>query len=155
MQQYQVPKEKSSVIIEIPPRKPETRFIFLSTHAQNHHGAETPYDIFNVTQTFIPLFHEGGDVMLARREAITWVLVSEPQRTEWYYYEIRAGIPDTAVHIEFDSGTHLDVRIALIGPAAGRRVQDIVNCEEDFLRVERGDELFLVNLKRVISITEP
>lgn len=160
MEQYQVPKEKASVLIEIPPHMPETRFIFLAPFAQGHHGAETPTDIFNVSQAFIPLFREGGDVllgrgdaMLVRRDAITWVMVSEPQKTEWYYYETRAGIPDAAVHLEFDTGSHIDGRVALLGPSGGQRVLDIINREEGFLHVERDDELFLINLKRVVSIT--
>ena len=160
MLDYQVPKEKASVLIEMPPHEPETRFIFLSPYAQSHHGAETPSDIFNVSQAFIPLFREDGDpilargdAMLVRRDAITWVMVGEPQRTEWYYYEIRAGVPDTAIHLEFDTGGHIDGRIARLGPAGGQRVLDIINRQEGFLHVERDDELFLVNLGRVISIT--
>jgi len=153
MQGYQVPKGKASVLIEMPPHEPETRFIFLSPSAQSHHGAETPADIFNASRGFIPLYREGGDVLLARHDAITWVMVGEPQRTEWYYYEIRAGVPDAAVHLEFETGTHLDGRIALVGPMGGQRVLDIVNRQEGFLHLERDEELFLVNLKRVVSIT--
>ena len=153
MQEYRVPKEKTSVLVEMPPHPPETRFVFLSSVAHGHNGMETPSDIFNVPQTFIPLFREGGDVMLVRREAITWALVGEPRRTEWFYFESRAGVPDAAIHIEFDTGTHLDGRIALAGPMGSRRVLDVINREGGFLHVERDDELFLVNLRRVASIT--
>ena len=153
MDQYQVPKEKASVLVEMPPHPPEPRIIFLSPVAENHHGAETPADIFNVAQDFIPLFREGGGAVLARNSAITWVMIGEPQRTEWYYYETRVGVPDIAVHLEFDTGTHLDGLIALVGPSSGRRVLDIINRQDGFLHLERDDELFLVNLKRVISIT--
>jgi hypothetical protein len=93
MQVYQVPKEKASVLIEMPPHEPEARFVFLSPFAQSHYGAETPSDIFNVPQAFIPLFREGGDVLLARRDAIAWVMVGEPQRTEWYYYDPARAFP--------------------------------------------------------------
>jgi len=153
MQEFQVPKEKASVLIEMPPHPPEPRYIFLSPLAQNHHGAETPSDIFNISKAFIPLFSAGGDVVLARHDAITWVMIGDPTRTEWYYFDARAGMPDAAIHIVFDTGGILDGRIALIGPTGGQRVQDIVNREEGFLHVERNDELFLVNLKRVVSIT--
>lgn len=153
MQEYQVPKDKASVLIEMPPHEPETRFVFLSPCAQGHHGAETPSDIFNVPQAFIPLFREDGDVVLARHDAITWVRIGEPRRTEWHYYEIRASVSDAALHLEFDTGGHIDGRIALLGPAGSQRVLDIVNRHEGFLHVERDDELFLVNLKRVVSIT--
>lgn len=153
MEEYRVPKERASVLVELPPHPPEPRYIFLAPFAQSHHGAETPSDIFNFPQAYIPLFREGGDVVLARHDAITWVMVGDPRRTEWYYYDARAGIPDAGVHIEFDTGAHLDGRIALIGPVGGQRVIDIVNREEGFLHVEREDELFLVNLRRVVSIT--
>jgi hypothetical protein len=153
MQEYQVPKEKASVLLEMPPHEPEPRFVFLAPFAQSHHGPETPSDIFSVAQTFIPLFREGGDVVLARLASITWVLVGDAQKTEWHYYQTRAGVPDAAIHVEFDTGTHLDGRIALAGPMGSRRVLDIVNRQGGFLHVERGDELFLVNLERVTSIT--
>ena len=153
MQEFRVPKEKAAVLVEMPPHPPEPRSIFLAPFAQSHHGAETPSDIFNVQQAFIPLFRESGEVVLARHDAITWVMVGEPRQREWYYYDARAGVPDTAVHLEFDNATHLDGRIALVGPLGGQRVIDIVNREEGFLHVEREDELFLVNLKRVVSIT--
>ena len=153
MQEYQVPKEKASVLIEMPPHEPETRFIFLSSFAQSHHGAETPSDIFNVSQAFIPLFREGGEAVLVRHDSITWVMVGEPRRTEWHYYEARAGFPDAAIHLEFDTGSHLSGRVALLGPFGSQRVLDVVNREEGFLHVERDEELFLVNLKRVASIT--
>jgi hypothetical protein len=153
MSDYRVPKDQAAVLVEIPPHAPEPRFVFLSSFAQSHHGAETPSDIFNVPQAFIPLFREGGEVVLARHDAISWVMVGDPRRTEWYYYEARAGATEAMVHLEFDTGGHLDGTVAQIGPVGGQRVLDIVNREEGFLHVERGDELFLVNLKRVVSIT--
>ena len=153
MQDYRVPKEKASVLVEMPPHRPENRFVFLAPFAHGHTGMETPSDIFNVPQAFIPLFREGGDVVLARRNAITWAMVGDPRRTEWFYFESRVGIPDAAIHIDFDTGTHLDGRIALAGPMGSRRVLDIVNRLGGFLHVERDDELFLVNLRRVASIT--
>lgn len=155
MTEYQVPKQKASVLVEVPPHAPEPRLIFLASFAQNHHGAETPSDIFNVSQPFIPLFRHGGSVVLARHDAITWVMVDDPRRTEWYYYEIRTGVPDTAAHFEFDTGLRLEGRVAQIGPLGGQRVLDIINREGKFLHVERGEELFLVNLKRVVSVTIP
>jgi hypothetical protein len=153
MQQFRVPKEKASVLVEMPPHAPETRFIFLSTVAHGHSGTETPSDIFNVPQPFIPLFREGGEVVLARRDAITWALVGDPRRTEWFYFDSRAGVPDAAIHLEFDTGTRLDGRIALAGPMGNRRVLDVINRGAEFLHVEREEELFLVNLRRVVSIT--
>jgi hypothetical protein len=153
MDEYRVPKEKVSILVEIPPHAPENRFVFLSSCAQSHQGAETPADVFNVPQAFIPLIREEGDGVLARRNAITWVLVGDPARTEWYYYETRNGSPTARVRLQFDTGTFLEGTIALIGPAGSQRVIDLVNRNEDFLHLERDEELFLVNLARVVAIT--
>ena len=153
MSEFKVPKEKASVLVCMPPHAPEAHFVFLSAFAQSHHGAETPADIFNVTQPFLPLFQAEGSVLLARRDSIAWVQVADAAAKEWYYYETRAGIPDAPVRVEFDNAAHLDGRIALIGPIGGQRVADVVNREEGFLHLERGEELFLVNLRRVNAIT--
>jgi len=153
MNDFRIPKEKASVLVTAPPHEPDPRFVFLSPFAQNHHGAETPSDLFNVEQAFIPLFREDGSVVLARRQAIAWVEVAEPRAREWYYYESRAGIPDSPVRVEFDDGTRIDGRIALIGPAGAQRVVDVVNRAEGFLHLERGDDLFLVNLRRVLAVS--
>ena len=153
MQEFQVPKVRASVLVEIPPRPPEARFVFLAPNAQGHLGAETPSDIFNAPQPFVPLFREDGEAVLARRESITWIMVGEPRRAEWYYHESRAGAPEAPVHIEFETGSHLDGRIALVGPEGSQRVIDVVNRAGGFLHVERDEELFLVNLRRVASIT--
>lgn len=152
MEEFRVPKEKIAVIIDLPPHPPQPRYIFLSAFALHHQGAETPSDVFGVPQVFVPLYRESGEVVLARRDAIVWVMVSEPRRTEWLYFEERTDAPDAAVHIEFDTGSHLEGRIALIGPVGARRVLDVVNRPEGFLHVERDDELFLVNPTRVTSI---
>ncbi len=153
MRDFRVPKEKAAVLVAAPPHEPESRYIFLAPFAQSHHGAETPSDIFGVEQAFIPLFRRDGSVVLARREAIAWVEVSDPLRREWYYYESRQGIPDAAVRVEFDDGSHLEGRVALLGPVGSQRVVDLVNRTEGFLHLERGEDLLLVNLRRVIAIT--
>lgn len=152
MQEYRVPKKNASVIVDLPPHEPETRYLFLSEFAQNHQGAETASDVIGVPQTFLPLFRADGQIVLARRDAIVWVLIGEPRKVEWYYFEERTGVPDAGVHIEFDNGSHLDGRIALIGPTGAQRVLDVVNKAAGFIHVERDDELFLVNLGRVATI---
>jgi len=153
MKDFRVPKEKASVLVSAPPHEPETSHVFLSPFAQSHHGPETPSDIFNVVQRFMPLFREEGSVVLLRRNAIAWVEVAEPRQREWYYFELRAGLPDQQVRVEFDNGSHLDGRVALVGPLGEQRVADVVNREEGFLHLERGEELFLVNLRRALAIT--
>ena len=153
MEEYKVPKQRASVLVEIPPHTPEERFLFLSPFAQSHQGAETISDIFGVPQRFLPLFRATGEVVLVRREAISWIKVGDPRRTEWYYYEHQIGAPQAAVQVEFADAAIMEGRICLIGPIGGQRVIDVVNRKERFLQLERDDDLFLVNLDHVVSIT--
>jgi hypothetical protein len=153
MEDYKVPKKKTSVLVEIPPHPAGLWFIFLSAFAQHHQGAETASDIFNTDQRFIPLFSEGGSLVLARRDSISWVQISEPATAEWRYFGTRMDAPQAGVRVDFNDGTSLEGRIALIGPLGSQRAIDVVNREEGFIHLERGEDLFLVNLRCVASIT--
>lgn len=153
MQEYKVPKKKTSVLVEIPPYPAGRWFIFLSPFAQHHQGAETAYDIFNTDQRFIPLFNETGSLVLVRRDSVAWVQVGDPLATEWVFYGTLMDAPQASVHIQFTDGTSLDGKISLIGPVGGQRAIDVVNREEGFIHLQQGDDLFLVNLKCVASIT--
>lgn len=153
MNEFRVPKERASVLVTIPPRPPTEMFLFLSPFSQSHQGPETPADLFNEPEPFIPLFRDSGEVALARRDTIAWVQVADPRRWERHYYETRTGAPEARVRLEFDGGSILEGAIALLAPSGSRRVADVMNRLEGFLHLERGDDLFLVNPRRVTLVT--
>jgi len=119
-----------------------------------HTGMETAIGHLHVPQAFIPLFpsrRRRGP--RAPGTPLTWVMVGDPRRSEWFYFETRADVPTAAIHIEFATGTHLDGRIPWPGRWAAGACSMSSTAREGFLHVERDDELFLVNLERVTSIT--
>jgi hypothetical protein len=81
-----------------------SRFIFLP-FAQAITGRK-PTDIFNEPQAFIPLLQAKPSP--PDRSRGSWSAI---RRTEWYYYR-RTGVPDAAIHLRFDTGSHLDGRVA-------------------------------------------
>ena len=101
---YRVPKRKARVWVKIPPGPPEWKSIFLSSSAASHQGLETVSDLFNATRYFLPLLDEKEGITLLRRSAIRWVRIEDPEKSEWYYYEIRQGAAHEVIRCSFDDG---------------------------------------------------
>ncbi len=150
---YKVPKEKALILIRIPPASPEWKTVFISTCAEAHRGQETISDLINAPRNFIPVLGEPGGISLVRRNAIRWIQIQDPERFEWYYYEVRAGAPQATARVTFPDGEVFEGKVYSIGPAGEQRVQDLVNREEDFLHLDTPNGLYLVNLKHVSAIT--
>jgi len=150
---YKVPKDKALVLVKIPPSPPEWKTVFISSCAETHQGGETVSDLFNMQRRFFPLFDEQNGIMLVRRSAIRWLRVEEPEKKEWYYYEVRQGAPQSLVRCSFPDGEVLEGVLYSIGPAGEQRVQDIINRDDAFLNLDTASGLFLVNIAHVNSIT--
>ena len=121
---YKVPKEKALVLVKVPPTPPEWKTVFISSCAETHRGQETVSDLFNAPRKFFPLLDEREGIILVRRNAIRWVRIENPEKSEWYYYEVRQGAPRSIVRCSFDDGEVLEGTLYAIGPAGEQRVQD-------------------------------
>lgn len=150
---YKVPKEKALVLVKVPPTPPEWKTVFVSSCAETHRGKETVSDLFNAPRKFFPLLDEREGIVLVRRSAIRWVRIEEPEKSEWYYYEVRQGAPRSTVRCNFDDGEVLEGTLYAVGPAGEQRVQDIVNREEGFVHLEVGGNVFLINLGQITAVT--
>ena len=150
---YRVPKEKALILVRIPPAPPEWKTVFISTCAEAHQGQETISDLISASRSFLPLLGDGDGISLVRRDAVRWIQIQEPERFEWYYYEVRAGAPEATARVTFPDGEVIEGKVFAVGPAGEQRVQDLVNREKDFLHLESPAGLFLLNLKHVSTIT--
>ena len=150
---YKGPKEKALVLVKVPPTPPEWKTVFISSCAETHRGQETVSDLFNAPRKFFPLLDEREGIILVRRNAIRWVRIENPEKSEWYYYEVRQGAPRSIVRCSFDDGEVLEGTLYAIGPAGEQRVQDIVNRDEGFVHLEVGENVFLVNLGQITAVT--
>jgi hypothetical protein len=149
---YKIPKDKALVLIKVPPLPPEWKTVFISSCAETHQGGETVSDLFNMERPFLPLLDEQGGIVLVRRGGIRWLRIEDPEKKEWYYYEIRQGAPQMVARFQFPDGEVVEGTVYAIGPAGEQRVQDIVNRDEMFLPVDTANGLFLINKTLVSSI---
>ena len=152
MDGYKVPKDQAKVILKAPPAAPVERYTFLSEFAEHHQGGETVSDLLARPKRFLPFRSEDGGAALIRKQAIAWLMIMEPERVEWYFYESRLGVPAEAVRVVFADGEELRGRIYAVAPEGRRRVQDLMNDAEGFLHLETAEGLFLVNLDHVLSV---
>jgi hypothetical protein len=150
---YKVPKEKILVQLKIPPSAPLWHTVFLSSCAKNHRGQETISDLFNTPSAFLPLQREDGVITVIRRDSIRWIKVKDAEKSEWYYYEVREGAPQSRVRFEFDDGETLEGSVYCIGPAGEQRILDVVNKPGPFLQLETGMSLYLVNISHISIIS--
>ncbi len=152
MDGYRVPKEQAKVLLSAPPSAPEERYVFLSECAEHHQGEETLSDLLARPKRFLPFRDGGGRAVLVRKAAIEWMLIRDPERVEWVFYQNRQGVPSEAVRLEFSNGRELAGSIFAIAPEGRRRVQDLVNDAEGWLHLEAEEGLYLVNLEHVVAI---
>lgn len=152
MDGYKVPKGQSMVLVRTPPSHPEERFTFLSAFAEHHRGEETLTDLLARPKQFVPFLDQEGRPVLLRRDAIAWIKVTEPERVEWLFYEMRVGVPRERVRLTFSDGEELAGDLFAIAPEGKRRVSDLMNEAPGFFHLEASDGLYLVNRGLVTSV---
>lgn len=152
MNGYKVPKGQSMVVVRTPPSPPGERFTFLSAFAEHHRGEETLTDLLARPKQFVPFLDHEGRPVLIRRDAISWIKVTEPERVEWLFYEMRAGVPKERVRVVFPDGDELTGDLFAIAPEGKRRVSDLMNEAPGFFHLEAPDGLYLVNRNRVTAV---
>jgi len=152
METYKIPKERAKVLMWAPPREPEERYLFLSPFAETHQGAETVSDLLLRPKRFLPVLQEGAGLELVRKEAIRWLRVEEPERSEWHFMEQRSGAPQAKIRCEFGEGGSLEGVMYALTPAGEQRVLDVVNLLQGFLPLETAQGFYLVNLGHVCHI---
>ncbi len=152
MTDYKVPKERAKVLLFIPPDSPQEGSLYLSPNAAGHLGKEMVSDILRGLSQFCPVLGEWDELVLVRKDAIRYIMVIEPEKVEWKYFEEMAGAPALRISFSFFDDERMEGTIYATGPEGERRVLDVINSQEGFLPVETGDGFFLVNLKQVKSV---
>ncbi len=152
MDAYRVPKGRATVLIFVPPFPISMRTVFLSEIAENHHGPETVSDLLEKPQAFLPVQEEDGEPVLLRKDSVRWLKVENPREAEWSFYEDSAGTPTRKIRCVFRDGEPLDGTIYSVAPEGERRVSDLVNRRTSFLHVESEGDLYLVNLRHVVTV---
>jgi hypothetical protein len=152
MDAYRVPKGRATVLIFVPPFPIAVRTVFLSEIAESHHGPETVSDLLDKPQAYLPVQEEDGEPVLLRKDSVRWLKVEDPRAVEWCFFEDAAGAATRKIRCVFADGDPLDGTIYVVAPEGERRVSDLVNRRSGFLHVESEGELYLVNLRHVVTV---
>ena len=152
MESFRIPKDPSKVLLRIPPDEPAERTLFLSTLAEGHRGAETVSDLLLHPAPFLPVLVEGDGMLLVRKEAIRWLKVLDPLRSEWLYLEESEGTEVRRVRLVFPGTETLEGTLRAFAPEGERRASDIFNLQKGFLPLETPEGLYLVNLHHVLTV---
>lgn len=154
--EYQIPKNAVDAEVALAGHPPRTYRLFLSPVAEHHSGPERPSDLLNGAQPFIPARDLEDRLVLLQRDAITVATVGasnelegpEVEREEWD----PAVVTTEAIALRLDDGCEISGTVLYVRPEGQRRIQDFLNSCEFFFPVRDGDEVHLVNRRRVVSV---
>lgn len=148
MHPYRVPKRRVPVRISVASQPEREALIFVGERAESHSGPERPSDVMNGDDGFFAIEAEGGTVEFLRRGVVAFVRAPAQIETE----EIQAEDESTfQLTLLLDDGRRLDGRVRYLLPASARRVLDFLNLPDRFLRLERTEDVLLVNKQRIVS----
>jgi hypothetical protein len=154
--EYQIPKNAVEAEIALAGQTPRRYRLFLSRVAQHHSGAERPGDLLNGPQDFIPARDMEDRLVLLQRDAITVATVAaedervtpELEREDWD----STVVATQSITLRLDDGREIGGAVRYVRPEGQRRIQDFLNDCEFFFPVRDGDEVHLVNRRRIVSV---
>jgi len=154
---YRVPKQRVTVRVAFrnqPEGSEEPVELFLSELAETHAGPERPSDVLNREEAFIAVVSPEGGVDVLCRDALAYLAV--PGSLEQEQAEALGMVDETcvALSIRLDDGRSLEGVARYRLPESARRLQDFLNQADAFLRLEREDEVLLVNKRCIERIRE-
>ena len=153
MSRYRVPKHRVEVRIALCGRPEAGAHVFLGAQAETHVGAERPSDLLNRDERFIAFETQPGRVDVLSRDAVAFMAVASGLERD-------AAVDPCGDETSLDVVLTLDDGRELAGlaryrmPDSARRLQDLLNQPEPFLRIERKNDTLLVNKRRIVRAHE-
>ena len=147
---YRVPKRRVSVRISLRNQAEKAGSIFVGDSAKSHSGPERPSDVMNDDAVFFAVEADGA-VEFLPRHAVAFLAVATPLE-----FELGTGADDDTIQlaITLDDGRCFEGMVRYRLPDFARRLQDFLNLGDRFLRLERADDVLLVNKGRIVSARE-
>lgn len=154
---YRIPKHKVPATVVFPKKDELRMYIFLGERAQSHTGNERPSDLLNGPAPFFPAADFEGGIHFIHRDALSMLTI----RAEFEFPADGFRAEDLApgestrleVELELDDGTTLEGTIACLMPEGHRRLQDVLNMDDQFLVLRDGDDARLINKRRIERIS--
>lgn len=154
MNRYRVPKQRVPVRLSFRGQPEERVHLFLSELAETHAGRERPSDLLDRAEAFIAVQSEGGQVDVLCRDALAFLTVPAALESEGADAPELADETRVQLTISLDDGREVGGTARYRLPESARRLQDFLNQEEAFLRLERDDEVVLVNKRCIVRVRE-
>ena len=132
--------------------------LFLAETAETHNGPERPSDLLNGDADFVVVELCSGEIAFLNRNCIVRVAVALDDEVSPVDSEVLELIDDGAVDVRIavrlDNGYTVEGIAHYVLPEANRRIQDFLNGEASFVAIRHGDEVELVNKRRIIRVIQ-
>lgn len=155
--EYRVPKHRIPVRVRMAGGEVRSVEMFVGARAQRHTGAERPSDRLNDESAFLPVEDEQEGFFLLNKPAVSVVTVDldreagpEPLDAEdEALLEPEGEEAAAAVRLVLDDGHEVRGLAAMLLPPGERRLLDLLNDADRFLRLRDGDRILLVNTAHI------
>jgi hypothetical protein len=145
-----VPKHKTAVEVALPGGAIRRMALFLAEAAPDHDGPETPLDLLNGRDEFIPAFDEAAGAMaFLHRPGLPVVRVAraldaaEPELTLPTEHEVEVTLLD---------GSALAGLVSYVRPTDRSRLMDVLNEPTPFFRLLQDEQVAYVNKRHVACV---
>lgn len=151
--ELKVPKSTLSVRLRLHGQRPRPVELFVPHHGARPRQEIELRDLLEQRDLFVPAHDAAGDHwLLFNRNAVVWIALDVPtdggEGVE--LYEKRA-----AVRVDLADGSPpLEGELLFSKAATGERVADHLNERDEVLFVYFQDEIYLVNKREVVAVTE-
>jgi hypothetical protein len=122
--------------------------IFLSLYSALHSGPQSPLELLNETEPFLPFRREKDLFSLVNKKALTQVRFEPPQDGGDHVFGERV-----SVRIHFLGGETLQGTLTLEAPAGRNRLKDFLSHHRGFFLLDCGLAHYLINPAQICEIT--
>ncbi|MDF1562151.1 MAG: hypothetical protein P1V51_03860 [Deltaproteobacteria bacterium] len=156
MEAYRVPKTKVQATLGLAGREARQVSIFLAHQAERHAGPERPSDLLEGEATFFACVDAEDGFVLIQREAVAFLKVatevelgSDHLPAEDLGASSAQAVPVTVM---LEDDRPLEGTVVFLLPDAQQRLQDYLNVSGTFFPLRAGEEIYLVNKRRILWI---
>jgi hypothetical protein len=152
MDELRVPKRRVAAEVHLPGGAPRKVVLFLAEAAGHHAGPESPGDVFNGADEFVPAFDEAARAMsFLQRGALSVVRFSRDLDTG--DGEALTLPTEHEVEVHLGDGAVLTGLVSYLRPPESARLVDFLNDPSPFFRLLEADAVALVNKRHVARVT--
>jgi len=157
-EQYRIPKQRVPAKVAFRGGHEEEMSFFVGEHAANRIGSERLSDLIQSTNAFIVAENGRSQIEIIQTGSIETVIVE----SRFEEYEGGDGISELPGHektqvsltVILENGVSIDCEAHYYMPESRQRLQDFLNDADPFVRLNRKDNVILINKDRISRVIE-